>query len=81
MASQNNLAAGFYELADTTTHTNVIAYMDGTSWWMPGSELAFQSDSVAFEGQNEDGRFHFVRRIGVNNSAYGRWNVESGRIR
>lgn len=81
MASQNKLAPGFFELADTTTRTNVIALYDGAAWWMPGSELAFQDDSVAFENHNEDARFHLVRRVGVSNGAYGKWNVESGRFR
>lgn len=72
---------GFHVLADCDTRSHVVAMFDGTSWWMPGSDLAFPDSSVARkDGTNAHARFQHVQAVAMPKHAYGAWKPENGRF-
>ena len=74
------LRPGFHVLSDRETHAHVVAMSDGTSWWMPGSSLAFPDETVARKcGRNRNGRFHHVSPVRLPDGAAD-WSVTSGRF-
>ena len=76
MSKTTNLKQGFYPLKDTDTRGSVIAFFDGTNFFMPGSTLAFPEEQVHRDGYDNAGRFNLESEEPI--SLQTGWRVSNG---